>query len=288
MALTIRNTIKDDGFNQGDVYRLLSNVVDLVNELQTDHASNVTTVDALVTLTTELRTDHATFKTAVDDLNTLTDELHDDHASVKTVVDEIKVLTNSLRTQELTRCVTPPTFVIDTNFDVKNSVAFEVISSGTLVTIAANQSFDTGTGVTNITTVSYWAGAILSIDAGGTTYVDWGAEDVAEAGAITNLAAVTASGEVVCGYMTVHAKAGEDFVSNTDALTSGTGGQVAQATNYYNIQGVGDAAMGAAVSNSHPATITASKATAGPAGITAAAATAGPVTLTNSTALTLG
>lgn len=162
---------------------------------------------------------------------------------------DLKTLINAVRTQELTRCVTPPNFEIVSNFDIQNGDPLEIISGGVLKTIATDQLFDTGTS-TVIATSAYWAAGILSIDIGGTTHVDWGAEAVDEAGAITNLAAVTAAGEVVCGYVTVHAAAGQDWVAGTDALTTGTGGEVAQATNYYNNQYVGDAVMGAAVSTS--------------------------------------
>ena len=73
----------------------------------------------------------------------------------------------------------------------------------------------------------------INVD-GTTTYVNWGAEAVSEAAAKTNLAVVTATGDVVCGYVAVQAKAGQDFVAGTDALETGTGGQVSQDTNYYN------------------------------------------------------
>lgn len=152
-------------------------------------------------------------------------------------------LVNALRGLELTRCVTPPNFEISTNFDIQNGDAFEIISDGVLVTIATDQNFDTGTAIV-IATNAYWACAILSIDADATTHVDWGAEAATEAAALALLAAVTASGEVVCGYVAVHAKAGQDFKAGTDALTGGTGGEVAQATTYYNNQYVGDAALG--------------------------------------------
>jgi len=186
----------------------------------------------------------------------LTNELRTDHATYKTLVDEVKVLLNVLRTQELTRCVTPPNFEIDTNMDIRNGDAFEIISGGVQITIATEQSFDTGTG-TVVTTAAYHAAGILSIDIGGTTYVDWGAEDELEAGAITNLAVVTASGEVVCGYVTVHAKAAQDFVAGTDALEGGSGGEVSQDTNYFNNQYVGAAAMGIAVAGSSPGAVAA-------------------------------
>lgn len=285
--VALPSDITDSGHNQDAVTILLQNLVDLINELQADHATSKTTVDALVTLTTELRTDHATTKTAVDESKTAIDELIDDHDTNQTHLANIKTLLNRLRTDALTKCITPPNFEIDTNFDVQNGDAFEITSGGVQITVATDVNFDTGTATT-IATNAYWAGFICSIDVDGTTtYVDWGAEDVAEAGAITNLAAVTASGEVVCGYVTVHAKAGEDFVAGTDALTTGTGGQVAQATNYFNAQVIGDAALGAAVSTSEEAALSAGDPTAGPGTISAAAAAAGPATLTNSTALTL-
>ena len=169
--------------------------------------------------------------------------------NVTTIVNEMKGVVNSVRTRSVNYCVTPPNFEIDTNFDIQNGDAFEISSSGKLVTIATDQSFDTGTD-TVITTAAYWAAGLLSIDADGTTHVDWGAEAASEAAAIALLSAVTAAGEVVCGYVTVHAKAGQDFVAGTDALTTGTGGEVAQATNYYNIQDVGDSALSSAVSSS--------------------------------------
>lgn len=165
------------------------------------------------------------------------------------IINQQTLLINQIRTQQFTRCVTPPNFEIDTNFDIQNGDAFEIMSGGVLATIATDQNFDTGTS-TVIATNAYWAAGILSIDIDGTTYVDWGAEAVSEAAAITALSAVTASGEVVCGYVTVHAAAGQDWVAGTDALTTGTGGQVAQATNYYNAQFVGDAALTAPVADS--------------------------------------
>jgi len=159
----------------------------------------------------------------------------------------VETLVNKLRTQELTRCVTPPNFEISTNFDAQNGDAFEIIVAGVQKTVATDQVFDTGTA-TVIATNAYWACGIFSIDIDGTTTaVDWGAEAATEAAAKTLLSAVTASNDVVCGYVAVQAKAGQDFVAGTDALTGGTGGQVAQTTTYYNNQYVGDAAMGSAV-----------------------------------------
>lgn len=193
----------------------------------------------------------------VDGIRTLVNELRTDHATFKSVIDDIKPLVNTLRARHLTKCLGPANFEIDTNFDVKNGVGFDIIVDGEIITIVTDQTFDTGTAKV-IETAAYWAGAILSIDADGTTYVDWGDEAEDEAGAIANLADVTVSGDVICGYTTVHAKDANDFVCGTDALATGTGGEVAQATNYYNIIEVGDAAIGSAVTTSAPASISAS------------------------------
>jgi len=151
---------------------------------------------------------------------------------------QIVRILNALSVKGHARCITPPNFEIDTNFDIQNGDAFEIESAGVLATIATDQNFDTGTA-TVIATNAYWACAILSIDIDGTTYVDWGAEAVSEAAAKLLLSAVTASGEVVCGYVAVQAAAGQDFVAGTDALETGTGGQVSQDTNYYNDTNVG-------------------------------------------------
>ena len=61
--VALPSDITDGGINQNSLVTFLQNVVDLINELQTDHATSKTTVDELVTLTTELRADHATFIT---------------------------------------------------------------------------------------------------------------------------------------------------------------------------------------------------------------------------------
>jgi len=166
--------------------------------------------------------------------------------NAQAIINELQTYAVALRSQQLTKCITPPNFEISTNFDIQNGDAFEISVDGVIKTVATDKVFNTGTA-TVIATVAYWACAILSINIDGTTtYVDWGAEASTEALAKANLAAVTATGDVVCGYVSVHAKAGEDFVAGTDALTTGTGGQVAQATTYYNDQYVGAAVTNAA------------------------------------------
>ena len=148
---------------------------------------------------------------------------------------------NDLSTAMKTRCVTPPNFEIRSNFDIQHGDAFEIEVSGVQKTVATDQAFDTGTS-TVIATNAYWAAGILSIDSDGTTgHVNWGAEASTEALAKANLADVTAGGDVTCGYVTVQAASGQDWVAGTDALQGGSGGQVSQDTNYYNDQYVGAA-----------------------------------------------
>lgn len=206
MAKKFQNDIKGDGWNQPDVVKLLENIRDLGNELQTDHP---------------------TFKLAND----------------------------ALRTAQLNQLVTPANFEIDTDFDIQNGDAFEIIVNGVFKTVATDVNFDTGTD-TVITTDAYWACALLSIDIDGTTdHVDWGAEAVDEAGAKALLSVVTASGDIVCGYAAVRAKASEDFVAGTDGLNGSAQGQPAQTTTYYNDVKVGLAYVAAAAAIAAPATL---------------------------------
>lgn len=132
----------------------------------------------------------------------------------------------------------PANFEIDTNFDIQNGDAFNMIVAGVPVTIATDQNFDTGTTAT--TAADTWIAAILSIDADGTTHVDYTAGGhVDEAAAIAALSGVTASGEVTLGYVTILTNSGNSWTAGTDALQGGTGGNPSADTNYYNDSTVG-------------------------------------------------
>lgn len=61
MAATLAGDIEENGLNQGDLVKLLNNIILVCNELQADHATYKTAVDEQNTLTDELRADHATF-----------------------------------------------------------------------------------------------------------------------------------------------------------------------------------------------------------------------------------
>jgi hypothetical protein len=129
-----------------------------------------------------------------------------------------------------------PKFGIDTNFDVKNTVAFDMVVGGVLITVAANVSWDTGT--TKAVDTDKWIAALLSIDADGTTtYLQYGAEAATEAAAIAALTALTPTGDVVVGYVAIQTKTGTTWVAGTDALQGGTGGNISNDTNYYQVFG---------------------------------------------------
>lgn len=70
MANALQQDIQRSGWNQGDVVAFLENVRDLCNELQTDHATTKTTVDAARTAIIELIDDHATNIAVIAELKT--------------------------------------------------------------------------------------------------------------------------------------------------------------------------------------------------------------------------
>jgi hypothetical protein len=129
-----------------------------------------------------------------------------------------------------------PGFAIDTNFDVQAVNAFDVVSGGQFATIAAGADFDTGT--VEVLAADKWGAALLSIDADGTPYLQWtGVDWATEAEAIAGLDAITPTGEVVVGYVTVLTDSGNTWTAGTDALQGGTGGNPSDDTNYYSVFG---------------------------------------------------
>lgn len=128
-----------------------------------------------------------------------------------------------------------PAFEIDTNFDIQNGEAFDMVVGGLIVSVAADQNFDTGTAKT--IAIDQWAAALLSIDADGTTYVQWTADAATEALAIEKLDGISPSGECVLGYVTVLTNDGTNWTAGTDALQGGAGGDVSDDTNYYEVFG---------------------------------------------------
>ena len=233
-AVTLSQDITENGVNQGDLVKYLQNVRDVVNELQADHTTNRTNMTETETLIEELSADHATFVTVVTDL---------------------KARLNEARRLSLYGVYGNPTLAIDTNFDVKTTEIVYYTNAGTIKTLADNTNCDTGTAKT--ITGSLFGAAVLSVASGGTCTVTYasGAGYASEAAAIAALTDPGAT-ETVIGYFTIQAHA-SGFTAGTDALTTGTGGNVATATTYYNSINPNTLMMGAAVSSSPPATLTA-------------------------------
>lgn len=127
---------------------------------------------------------------------------------------------------------TSPVFAIDTNFDVKNTETVAFLAAGVPYTLADNTSCNTGT--TKTIAASQWAAMVIDATDATTLTGTWTATVASEALAIAAAKATAfVAGKCRLGYITVNAHA-SGFTAGTDALTTGTGGNVATATNYYN------------------------------------------------------
>lgn len=258
-ALTsLQRDITATGIDQPTLVDFLGNVVTKVNAIDAS-------VDSDVTLATELRTDHATFKTAVDELIT------DHDADNAGVVADLKTLANDMRTYLTGDRLWSgnPALAIDTNFDVQTANAVVVSIDGVLASVAA-ATCDTGAAAT--LAADTWGVFLVTSDSSGTLTCTWdtnsGSGYASEALAIAALPAAPAS-EAPIGYVTVQTASGQTFTAGTDALTTGTGGNPANATNYYNLADP-LSTVSAAVSSSPAASLSA----ATPATLSAAAPTA--------------
>jgi hypothetical protein len=170
--------------------------------------------------------------------------------SVLALVNELKARFDEVRTQVLNLCLVNPTLAISSNFDVVTGNAIDYLIDGRLYTLATAAVFDTGTSQV-IATSGKWSSALLSVNAAGTKTLTWSAtlDATDEATAIAALPALPAN-NVAIGYITVQSHAANTWTAGTDALTTGTGGNVAQATNYYNHTNPNAANVGAAISSS--------------------------------------
>lgn len=136
-----------------------------------------------------------------------------------------------------TRLLGNPTLGIDTNFDVKNTTAYDYMIADVVYTDAINGNCDTGTTATFPTTK--WGIFKVSVDTSGALTATWATND--SAGYATEALAIAAlpdtpSGELCIGYVTVQAHATGQFLAGTDALQGGSGGDPSADTNYYNTQ----------------------------------------------------
>lgn len=275
-------TIKPTGVNQGDLVNYLTDVRDVVNEIQTDHATFKTNADQTETLIEELHDDHATFKTAADQTETLIEELHDDHATFRTVVTDLKTLVNDIRTQlQGDYIITTPTLAIGSDTSAVSYVAFNYVINGIPYAKAVDA---TGVEPGNDAIPQNKFGAVrFQIGADGTV-------DVVEATdnatgydsavlAVAGLPAL-ASDHASMGTVTASDSSGV-FTFGTTALNA------ANTTVAYTNGSSPFVAIGAAVSTSPPATLTAPKPASAPATLTAPKPASAPATLTNNSALSL-
>lgn len=167
MVLPLPSTITKNGIDQGALHAFLSNVLDIVNELQADHATTKAQNDDLKTLINDIRS-HLTG-----------DRLFSGN----------------------------PALAIDTNFDVQSANACVVSIDGVLASVAAatcdtGTTAVLGASLWGIFLVSADAAGSLTAtwdDNGGAGFAD-------EATAIAALPAAPAS-EAPIGYVTVQAHA---------------------------------------------------------------------------------
>lgn len=134
-----------------------------------------------------------------------------------------------------TRLLGNPTLGLDSNFDVKNTTAYDYMIADTVYTDAINGNCNTGTTATFPTTK--WGIFKVSVDTSGDLTATWATNS--SAGYDTEALAIAAlpdtpAGELSIGYVTVQAHATEQFLAGTDPLEGGAGGDASADTNYYN------------------------------------------------------
>ena len=138
------------------------------------------------------------------------------------------------------RLLSNPTLAIDTNFDVKNGAAYDYMLAGIVYTDAADGNCNTGTAATF--PLDTWGIFKVSVDSSGALTATWATNS--SAGYFNETLAIAAlpdtpSGELCIGYVTVQAKGDGQWLAGTDALEGGSGGDVSQDTNYYNVNDPG-------------------------------------------------
>jgi hypothetical protein len=210
---------------------------------------------AVLALPSEIKTtgiDQNSLVTLLTNFVTVINELVDDHATFKTVVDDLKTLANlnQHRSQNFILSQSP-VLAIDTNFDVKNTETTVFVAGGVVYTLTDNTSCDTGT--TKTITASQWGAFAVEATNATTLSANWASGSYAsEALALAAAKALTpTANKCTLGFVTINAH-GSGFTAGTDALTTGTGGNVATATNYYSMA----VPNFTAVSSSSPATLT--------------------------------
>lgn len=229
MATPLEQDVTYQGWNQKDVVAVLENVRDVVNELQTNHATAKTSHDAIETLIEELHDDHATFKTAVDGIEALIEELHDDHATGVTWATEVDAdsdTMNNMADFDMADGVTGGSFTIS------GTAAVTLLGAGFIAYRIGGQEYyaDLDTTITltdsgDIVQNKYGAWRILIDRLGAVTTQDTGAQmawDNAE-DALLNLSAVAPTANTaIIGYFTVTDSGAAGFNIGTTDTSGGT------------------------------------------------------------------
>lgn len=195
--------------------------------------------------------DQPSLVTYLENNTDLVNEIKADHATSISFEADMKALINLLQHWSQNHVLSvSPVLAIDTNFDVKNTEQTVFVAGGVVYTLGDNTNCDTGT--TKTITGSLWSAFLVEATDASTLTARWASTSYAsEALALAAAKAlVPATGKTIIGYVTVQAHA-SGFTAGTDALTTGTGGNVATATNYYSLA----VPNLAAVSSSPPASL---------------------------------
>lgn len=162
-------------------------------------------------------------------------ELRTDHDANQTLLTDLKTAVNLLQHRSQNYIIsTSPALAISTNFDVANTEQTVFVAGGVVYTLGDNTVCNTGT--TKTITGDLWSAFAVEASDASTLAANWASSSYAsEALALAAAKALTPTASKCCiGFVTVQAHA-SGFAAGTDALATGTGGNVAQATNYYNM-----------------------------------------------------
>ncbi len=145
---------------------------------------------------------------------------------------------------------TDPVLAISSNFDVKNTETIPFVAEGASYVLGDNTVCDTGTSKT--ITASLWGAFAVEAASASSLTANWAAGSYAsEALALAAAKALSpTASKCVVGYVTVQAHA-SGFTAGTDALTTGSGGNVATTTNYLGLA----TPLFTAVATTSPATL---------------------------------
>jgi hypothetical protein len=178
----------------------------------------------------------------------LVNELLADHATNKSVMDALVHRGNNYILSQ------SPELAINSNFDVKNTEQTVFVAGNVLYTLDDNVNCDTGT--TKTITGKSWSAFVVDAANASTLKATWAASSYAsEALALAAAKAVAlVANKCRIGIVTVQAHA-SGFTAGTDALASGSGGNAAQATNYYNFVGFTHTDSAATLTATSPGTV---------------------------------